>query len=97
LFYELSEQGGGIFTRECGLAATMAPSLPYLYKIVVVASVMIIKKDDYQKYADCIRMEQMSAPEISELFEDEKFHNWYRRKYRNPYFRKNLKNNLEEE
>jgi len=50
----------------------------------------MIKKDDYQKYADCIRMEQMSAPEIGELFEDEKFHNWYQRKYLNPYFRKNL-------
>ena len=42
---------------------------------------MIIKKADYQKYADCIRMDQVSAPEINELFEDEKFHNWYKRKY----------------
>jgi hypothetical protein len=60
---------------------------------------MIISRDNYQKYADCIQMEQMSAPEISELFEDEKFHKWYRRKYLmpNPYFRKNLKTNLEEE
>ena len=59
---------------------------------------MIIKKKDYQKYADCIRMEQMASPEISELFEDEKFHNWYKRKYLmpNPYFRKILKKNLEE-
>tara|TARA_R110002020_G_scaffold316673_1_gene531936 strand:- start:339 stop:518 length:180 start_codon:yes stop_codon:yes gene_type:complete len=59
---------------------------------------MIIKKKDYQKYADCIRMEQMAAPEISELFEDEKFHKWYKRKYLmpNPYFRKILKKNLEE-
>jgi len=59
----------------------------------------MIKKDDYKKYADCIQMEQMAAPEISELFEDEKFHNWYRRKYLmpNPYFRKLLKKNLEEE
>ena len=63
----------------------------------MVAPAMNIKKDDYKKYADCIQMEQMSAPEISELFEDEKFHTWYKRKYRNPYFRKNLKNNLEEE
>ena len=46
-----------------------------------------IKKDDYQKYADCIQMEQLAAPEINELFEDEKFHNWYKRKYHNPYFR----------
>ena len=59
----------------------------------------MIRKEDYQKYADCIQMEQMAAPEISELFEDEKFHSWYRRKYLlpNPYFRKILKNNLEEE
>ena len=42
---------------------------------------MIIKKADYQNYADCIRMDQVSAPEINELFEDEKFHNWYKRKY----------------
>ena len=41
----------------------------------------MIKKDEYQKYADCIQMEQMSAPEISELFEDEKFFNWYARAY----------------
>jgi len=42
---------------------------------------MQIKKTDYQKYAECIMMEQMSAPEISELFEDKKFYNWYRVKY----------------
>ena len=41
----------------------------------------MIRKDDYQKYADCILMEQMSAPEISELFEDKEFYNWYRVKY----------------
>ena len=56
----------------------------------------MIRKADYQLYADCIRMEQVSAPEIVKLFEDEKFYKWYNRKYRNPYFRKNLKNNLEE-
>jgi len=58
----------------------------------------MIKKEDYQNYADCIRMDQVSAPEINELFEDEKFHNWYKRKYLipNPYFRKLLKDNLEE-
>jgi len=50
----------------------------------------MIRKEDYKKYADCIQMEQMAAPEISELFEDEKFHSWYKRRYRNPYFRKNL-------
>ncbi len=37
-------------------------------------------------------MDQVSAPEVHELFEDEKFYNWYKRKYLtpNPYFRKNL-------
>jgi hypothetical protein len=57
-----------------------------------------IKKNDYQKYADCIRMDQVSAPEVHELFEDEKFYNWYKHKYLtpNPYFRKNLNSRLEE-
>ena len=50
----------------------------------------MIRKDDYQKYADCIQMEQMAAPEIADLFEDEKFKRWYNREYRDPYFRKNL-------
>ena len=36
---------------------------------------MQIKKNNYQKYADCIRMNQVSAPEVHELFEDEKFYN----------------------
>ena len=58
-------------------------------------NVIMVKKEDYRKYADCIQMEQMSAPEISELFEDEKFHNWYKRKYRNPYTRDVI--NLKEE
>ena len=49
---------------------------------------MTIKKDDYQKYADCIQMEQMAAPEIAELFEDGKFRKWYRKKY-NLNFNKN--------
>jgi|TARA_R100001244_G_C5063792_1_gene109558 hypothetical protein len=56
----------------------------------------MIKKDDYQKYAECIQMEQMAAPEIADLFEDKDFKSWYNHKYRNPYFRKNLKKNLEE-
>ena len=42
---------------------------------------MTIKKDDYEKYADYIQMEQMAAPEITELFEDEKFRKWYRNEY----------------
>jgi len=41
----------------------------------------MIKKDDYQKYANCIQMEQMAAPEIAELFEDGKFREWYRNEY----------------
>ena len=42
---------------------------------------MAIRRDNYQSIADCIRMDQVSAPEIVELFEDSKFHKWYRRKY----------------
>ena len=42
---------------------------------------MKIKEDDYEKYANCIQMEQMAAPEIAELFEDGKFSKWYRKKY----------------
>ena len=30
-----------------------------------------IKKSEYQNYADCIRSDQVSAPEIFELFEEE--------------------------
>ena len=41
----------------------------------------IIKKDQYESYADCILSEQVSAPEIVELFEDKKFYKWYKRKY----------------
>ena len=41
----------------------------------------IIRRDQYEKVAMCIQMDQMSAAEISELFEDEKFHKWYRKEY----------------
>ena len=50
----------------------------------------IIRKDQYEDYADCIMSEQVSAPEIVELFEDKKFYQWYKKRYlRNPYFRGN--------
>ena len=42
----------------------------------------MIKKDNYEKIAECIRGEQMAAPEIADLFEDGQFLKWYRRKYR---------------
>jgi predicted metal-binding protein len=42
----------------------------------------MIKKDNYERIAECIRGEQMSAPEIADLFEDGQFLKWYRRKYR---------------
>ena len=42
---------------------------------------MIIKKDNYERIADCIRGEQMSAPEVAELFENGQFSKWYRKKY----------------
>jgi len=48
----------------------------------------IIRKDQYESYADCILSEQVSAPEIVELFEDKKFYGWYKKRFlRNPYFR----------
>jgi hypothetical protein len=41
----------------------------------------IIRRDQYEKVAMYIQTDQMSAAEISELFEDEKFHKWYRKEY----------------
>ena len=41
----------------------------------------MIKKDQYEAIAECIRSDQVSAPEIVELFEDGQFLKWYRRKY----------------
>jgi len=41
----------------------------------------MIKKDKYERIAECIQGEQMSAPEIAELFEDGKFLKWYRKKF----------------
>jgi hypothetical protein len=44
---------------------------------------VIISKRDYQFYADCIRSDQVSAPEVVELFEDKSFYKWYKKKYLN--------------
>ena len=41
----------------------------------------MINKDQYQAIADCIRSDQVSAPEVVELFEDGRFLKWYRKKY----------------
>ena len=41
----------------------------------------MIKKDQYERIAECIRSEQMSAPEVAELFEDGKFYKWYKKEY----------------
>ena len=41
----------------------------------------MINKDQYERIAECIRGEQMSAPEVAELFEDGQFLKWYRKKY----------------
>ena len=49
----------------------------------------MIKKDQYESIAECIRGDQVSGPEIVELFEDGKFLKWYRKKY-------NLNSNREE-
>ena len=50
---------------------------------------MTIKKDNYERIAEYIRSEQMSAPEVAELFEDGQFLKWYRKEY-------NLNSNREE-
>ena len=42
---------------------------------------MNIKKDNYERIAECIRGDQMSAPEVAELFEDGKFLKWYKKEY----------------
>ena len=41
----------------------------------------MINKDQYEKIAECIRSEQMAAPEVAELFEDGQSLKWYRKKY----------------
>ena len=41
----------------------------------------MIKKDQYEVIAECIRGDQVSAPEVVELFEDGQFLKWYRKKY----------------
>ena len=42
---------------------------------------MTIQKDNYERIAECIRGDQMSAPEVAELFEDEQFLKWYKKEY----------------
>jgi len=42
---------------------------------------MNIKKDNYERIAECIRGDQVSAPEVIELFEDDKFLKWYKKEY----------------
>ena len=41
----------------------------------------MIKRDQYESIAECIRGDQVSAPEVVELFEDGKFLKWYKKKY----------------
>ena len=40
-----------------------------------------IKKSNYEATAECILSEQVSAPEIVELFKDKKFYKWYKHHY----------------
>ena len=42
----------------------------------------MIKKDQYELIAECIRGDQVSAPEVVELFEDGQFLKWYKKKYK---------------
>ena len=41
----------------------------------------MIKKDQYESIAECIRGDQVSAPEVVELFEDGQFLKWYKKEY----------------
>ena len=41
----------------------------------------MIKRDKYEAIAECIRSDQVSAPEVAELFEDSKFYKWYKKEY----------------
>ena len=41
----------------------------------------MIKKDQYELIAECIRGDQVSAPEVVELFEDGQFLKWYKKEY----------------
>ena len=41
----------------------------------------MINKDQYEAIAECIRGDQVSAPEVAELFEDGQFLKWYRKKF----------------
>ena len=39
---------------------------------------MKVDKKDYQDLFDCIKSDQVSAPEIAEYFEDEGFYKFYK-------------------
>ena len=41
----------------------------------------MIKKDQYEAIAECIRGDQESAPEVAELFEDGQFLKWCKKEY----------------
>jgi len=36
---------------------------------------------EYQDLADCIRMDQVPASEIAEIFTDKTYYAWYKKKY----------------
>ena len=40
---------------------------------------MKVDKKDYQDLLDCIKSDQVSAPEIAEYFEDESFYKFYKK------------------
>jgi len=39
---------------------------------------MKVDKKDYQDLLDCIKSDQVSAPEVAEYFEDEGFYKFYK-------------------
>ena len=36
---------------------------------------------EYESLADCIRMDQVTAEEIAEIFTDKAYYKWYKKKY----------------
>lgn len=46
-----------------------------------MASVLKVKKEDYEDLGVCIRTEQVPANEIAEYFKDKAFLKWYTNRY----------------
>ena len=40
-----------------------------------------VDKDEYESFGECIRVDQVPASEIAEIFTDKTFYKWYKKKY----------------